>query len=145
MKCRLKINPELRKVANASGCCRVPEAETSNVLCGTEACSTLAKHGTELGMQHQRGMDGHPSADLHLVGICCSQPRLCLLRMRCEDLQQVRCPSAESRDVQVILSVKVFMNVHLDLERQKCKVKQVFDHHKDQALLMDVDWFLLVG
>lgn len=55
MKCRLKINPELRKVANASGCCRVPEAEMSNVLCGTEAGSAFAKHGTELGMQHQRG------------------------------------------------------------------------------------------
>lgn len=55
MKCKLKINPELRKVANASGCCRVPETETSDVLCGTEAPCTFAKHDTELGMQHHRG------------------------------------------------------------------------------------------
>lgn len=83
----MKINPELRKVANASGCSSVPEAEMSNVLCGTEAHSTFAKHDTELGKQHQRGWMDIPVQiftywDSGAADFCCSQPRLCLLCVR---------------------------------------------------------------
>lgn len=111
MKCRLKINPELRKVANASGCCRVPEIEMSDVLCGTEAPSTFTKHDTELGMQHQRGCPASIGMGIPVqiftwwesaAIFCSSQSGLCLLCVRCEGLQQVRCPSTESRDAQVL-------------------------------------------
>lgn len=112
MKCRLKTNPELRKAANASGCCRMPETEMSDALCGTEAASTFAKRDTELGMQHQRGFPASTGMGIPVqiftwwesaaAIFCYSQPGLCLLCVRCEGLQQVRCPSAESRDVQVL-------------------------------------------
>lgn len=137
MRCRLKINPELRKVANVSGCCRVSEAETSNLLCGTEARTTSAKHDTELGMQHQRGWMSIPVQIFTYwesggAVFCCSQPRLCQLCVRASNRSDAPVLRAGMLRYFSDLDVEVFKNVHLDLEQQKCKVKQqVFDHHKD--------------
>lgn len=90
---------------------RVPEIEMSDVLCGTEAPSTFSKHDNELGMQHQRGCPASIGMGIPVqiftwwesaAIFCSSQPGLCLLCVRCEGLQQVRCPSTESRDAQVL-------------------------------------------